>query len=47
MAAKDISELELGPIGDRVMYENALVRVWISSSSPARARAGTGTNCRT
>jgi beta-alanine degradation protein BauB len=28
MTAKDISKLTLGPIGDRVMYENALVRVW-------------------
>jgi quercetin dioxygenase-like cupin family protein len=28
MAAQDISKLKLGPIGDRVMYENELVRVW-------------------
>ena len=47
MAGMDISKLKLGPIGDRVMYENELVRVWISSSSLARARAGTVTNCPT
>jgi hypothetical protein len=28
MPAKDISALKLCPIGDRVMYENELVRVW-------------------
>ncbi len=28
MTAKDISKLKLGPIGDRVTYENAQVRVW-------------------
>jgi quercetin dioxygenase-like cupin family protein len=28
MAGQDISKLKLGPIGDRVMYENEMVRVW-------------------
>ncbi len=28
MPGQDISKLTLGPIGDRVMYENDLVRVW-------------------
>jgi len=36
MAAMDISKLKLGPIGDRVMYENALVRVWDFVVEPGR-----------
>ena len=28
MDAKDLTQLKLGPIGDYVMFENGLVRVW-------------------
>jgi quercetin dioxygenase-like cupin family protein len=38
MAAKDINELELGPIGDRVMYENEHVRVWDFVVEPGKSK---------
>jgi hypothetical protein len=38
MTAKDISKLTLGPIGDRVMYENALVRVWDFVVEPGKCK---------
>jgi beta-alanine degradation protein BauB len=38
MAAKDISQLKLGPIGNRVMYENALVRVWDFVVEPGESK---------
>lgn len=38
MAGMDISKLKLGPIGDRVMYENALVRVWDFVVEPGKSK---------
>jgi quercetin dioxygenase-like cupin family protein len=38
MTAKDISTLELGAIGDRVMYENELVRVWDFVVDPGKSK---------
>jgi beta-alanine degradation protein BauB len=38
MTAKDISKLTLGPIGDRVMYENAVVRVWDFVVEPGKSK---------
>jgi len=38
MAAKDISKLKLGPIGDRVMYENEMVRVWDFVVEPGKSK---------
>src|SRR3984885_10787571 len=38
MTAKDISKLALGPIGDRVMYENDLVRVWDFIVEPGKSK---------
>ena len=38
MAAMDISKLKLGPIGDYVMYENELVRVWDFVVEPGKSK---------
>jgi hypothetical protein len=38
MAGMDISKLKLGPIGDRVMYENELVRVWDFVVEPGKSK---------
>jgi quercetin dioxygenase-like cupin family protein len=38
MTAKDIGTLKLGPIGDRVMYENELVRVWDFVVEPGKSK---------
>ena len=38
MTAEDISKLTLGPIGDRVMYENELVRVWDFVVEPGKSK---------
>ena len=38
MTAKDISKLNLGPIGDRVMYENELIRVWDFVVEPGKSK---------
>src|ERR1700722_3835458 len=38
MPAKDIGELKRGPMGDRVMYENPLVRVWDFVVEPGKSK---------
>lgn len=36
--SKDVSELKLGPIGDRVMFENDQVRVWDFVVEPGQSK---------
>jgi hypothetical protein len=38
MTTHDISKLDLGPIGDRVMHENELVRVWDFVVEPGKSK---------
>jgi beta-alanine degradation protein BauB len=38
MTTKDIGKLNLGPIGDRIMYENEMVRVWDFVVEPGKSK---------
>ena len=38
MPEQDINKLKLGPIGDRVMFENDLVRVWDFVVEPGKSK---------
>jgi hypothetical protein len=38
MPGRDISKLQLGPIGDHVMFENDCVRVWDFVVAPGKSK---------